>query len=177
MSALDEYERIKAELGDCAVSNQADAAIKELEATIGELERFAAAYIREATDQIEAMLNALEQRQRAEQAEADLAAMTKERDEEKDYIHQLEGWLAQVRERSASLLEERNALTEERDRARDQRCRDCEHWDREHAETVANVAFAYCDNKIATKEFKSSVMSEGWLCPLLARYQPAEEER
>ena len=49
----------------------ADAAIAELRDTVEEMERFAAAYIREATDQLEAMLNALEQRQRAEHAEAE----------------------------------------------------------------------------------------------------------
>ena len=46
------------------------------------------------------------------------------------------------------------------------RCHNCESWDAECAEEVAAVWFAWCKNGMATKEFKSTVVSEGWLCPL-----------
>ena len=50
-------------------------------------------------------------------------------------------------------------------RLKGRRCRDCGSWDKENAEEVAAVRFAFCKNRIATKEFKTSVVSEGWLCP------------
>jgi hypothetical protein len=46
------------------------------------------------------------------------------------------------------------------------RCGSCKSWDAECAEEVAAVWFAWCKNGMATKEFKSEDVSEGWLCPL-----------
>ena len=48
------------------------------------------------------------------------------------------------------------------------RCRNCKSWDDEDVEEVAAVRFSWCRNGMATKEFKSVVVSEGWLCPCWA---------
>ena len=44
---------------------------------------------------------------------------------EGNYIHQLEGWLAEVRERSTKLLEERNELEAELAALKARRCETC----------------------------------------------------
>lgn len=58
-------------------------------------------------------------------------------------------------------------------------CEACEHWDTEDIVTVVETRFSACQNRTATKEFKTRVVSQGWLCPLfqrrLARPIPEEE--
>ena len=90
-------------------------------------------------------------------------------DEEQRYVNPatVAEKLRQAEATGDALLVAYTELEKELAALKARRCETCKSWDRELT-VVAAVRFAFCENRMAYKEFKTRVVSEGWLCPLWA---------
>jgi len=99
--------------------------------------------------------------------------------EQREYIHQLEGWLAEVRERSASLLEERNELRKAmRTLGNDYNALSAEHakWQEEARSYCQNASYHRQKREQAEAEVSRLQVHEDESAERLERLTEAEAE-